>query len=60
MFEQRIRSIECEVTIYTLFGVARGDVVECFDGWFTFKVKHNNSVVSLYYEDVLMLEEHQL
>lgn len=63
LFEERIKSayhVGNAVTIVTLFGIAKGYVIKCYDGWFTFQVKTNNSKVNIYYEDVMLLEEHEL
>ena len=61
MFEQNIRSAQQsgeEVTIFTQFGIGRGRVLACFDGWFTIQLVQNDSKVNVYYEDVMLLEQH--
>jgi len=62
MFEEQLRNALAtngEVTIFTLFGVARGKVTECHDGgWFSFERIPDGAKVNIYFEDVLLLEEH--
>lgn len=63
MFEQQLRKAfegGHQVTIFTYFGSNRGSVTACHDGWFTFTIMTNNSKVNVYYEDVMMLIEHDL
>jgi hypothetical protein len=62
MFEPHIRAAFAtgnEITIVTLFGIARGLVKGCEEGWFTFVISANSSKVNVYYEDVMLLEEHR-
>jgi hypothetical protein len=61
MFESRIRnahSTGIEITVFTHFGWARGKVIECHEGWFTFSRKIDGTRISIYYQDVMLLEEH--
>lgn len=63
MFEPNIRNAHTsgiEITIFTQFGIGRGRVIACHEGWFTIQLTSNNSKVNVYYEDVMLLEEHGL
>ena len=61
MFEQQLRNshkLGYEVTIFTLFGFCRGQVVTCGDSWFTLERQPDKCKINIYFEDVLLLEEH--
>ena len=63
MFERTIRNafaVGEEITIFTQFGIGRGKILACYDGWFTIQLVQNDSKVNVYYEDVMLLEEHGL